>query len=405
MRIQKIHHCIKCLRWIPLAQFFQIFRTIRRTSSSCVGKYRIAELIIHARIIHIAKQIFCCVSPDFSDNDIVTAKRFHGAAEFLPCFIRNLICAVQAPSIGAFADPVFRYRIGSVDQLFCPAGCLVLRTIGSLDDRHRVIAPPAFITINFFAISSADCISNRLLCRLIKERVSCYRKPLCVSEISHAVVVFKICCGSGLRCILRCAGMVIYIVVNICPVRIGADFPVYPDIFVVPVKINRVIRNMIINAVEDNVHPVSLGCLAQFGEIAFRAEDGVDFLVIRCVVPVVGHGRENWVNVNHVHPKFFQIVDFLRDSLNITAIDFIAPYAVPFVSLGRIFTCVLALLFRIFRIFAPVLYELIVGGPACTLWGSIIVRGITIIEAVREYLINHRILHPVRCFVALLINH
>ena len=85
------------------------------------------------------------------------------------------------------------------------------------------------------------------------------------------------------------------------------------------VEIDAVAARVVEDAVHDHMHPALFCCGAQMLEVGLRAEQGVDFGVIRRIVPVVGVRFKDGVQVDAGHAEGLQIGELFFDALQVPA--------------------------------------------------------------------------------------
>ncbi len=77
---------------------------------------------------------------------------------------------------------------------------------------------------------------------------------------------------------------------------------------------------MVEDAIQDNAHAVTVRQVEQGVKISHTAQLGVDLVVIRGIVAVVGGGVKNGVEVDRVHPQVEDVVEALDDTPQVAAL-------------------------------------------------------------------------------------
>ena len=143
---------------------------------------------------------------------------------------------------------------------------------------------------------------------------------------------------------------------------------------------------MIEHAVQDQVHAALLHCLHQRLERRIAAQGRIDREIVVRVVAVVGAPGEDRGEIECVDPQALQVIELLFDALQVAAVELVTEIVE-----------VLAGLARIVNSFVPdgmghnirvAIEDRAVGHPVA----AIVVARVAVAEAVREDLVNVRIL-------------
>ena len=98
-----------------------------------------------------------------------------------------------------------------------------------------------------------------------------------------------------------------------------------------PVEVPAVGPGVAEHPVQEDPHPMAPCFPAQDPEGFFRTQEGIDGLVVPSIVPVVAPGLENGVQVQTVHPQFFQIGKLFQDSLQGASVEVVVGHLALFV--------------------------------------------------------------------------
>ena len=127
----------------------------------------------------------------------------------------------------------------------------------------------------------------------------------------------------GQRIKIPPAGVAVGPGVEIVPGIVGGIFAVVGTLAtesLVLIKIKAVGTGMGVNTVQDYLDSPGMGCLAQGGEIGFGTQHGVRSFVVAGVVAVAGKTLTDGVQVENGGTKAGNVVHFLGDTLEITAV-------------------------------------------------------------------------------------
>ena len=83
--------------------------------------------------------------------------------------------------------------------------------------------------------------------------------------------------------------------------------------------LHRKIAHMVENRVKHDVHPAFMGGINQFFERLLVAKCGVDSKIVDRIVLVIGRCGKNRAQVQSVYTQILQIVEVIKNSLQITA--------------------------------------------------------------------------------------
>ena len=75
------------------------------------------------------------------------------------------------------------------------------------------------------------------------------------------------------------------------------------------------------HSIENHPHIPLMGILQQFAERVVAPQQGIDVMIVVCVIPVIGGRCKNRREVEGIDPQVLQVVQALYDSIEIAALE------------------------------------------------------------------------------------
>ena len=153
------------------------------------------------------------------------------------------------------------------------------------------------------------------------------------------------------------------------------------------VEIDAVRAGMAEDAVEDDADARFVSGFAERGEFFIRPQHGIDAEIVRRAVAVVARAFKDRVEVNGRNPQFFEVRQLFPDAGDVAAEEIVID-DVPF-----------AFALAVIRHVVPVAVD-----DGALLAVKAARRAVAVTEAVRENLVDHGVLEPVRCMGVLVVD-